>query len=185
MDFSNIAIHPLLAGRAIGFRFRYGDYAGGSAMEASKLGGGGGMSGFGGSLFMGGQVIGKALSAYGAYQAGKAQAAGYKHERQRATFAAGEVERAARYDSWRMALSRRQALGSQRATYAALGLSTTEGTAIDNLAEAAKMLTLDKLMMQRGAKIEAQQHREDAKFYRKAEKAAKKSGALSAISSFL
>lgn len=185
MDFSDIAIHPLLAGRAIGFRFRYGEYAGGSALEASKLGGGGG--GFNlGSLNWGSfSYVGSALKAFGAYQAGKAQAAGYKHERQRATFAAGEVERASRYDSWRMALNRRQALGSQRATYAALGLSTTEGTAIDNLAEAAKMLTLDKLMMQRGAKIEAQQHREDAKFYRKAEKAAKKSGTLSAISSFL
>ena len=130
------------------------------------------------------QVAGATASAGGGLMGGYVQGLGYDYEANKSLQAAELIEKQWGYESWRRDLASRRFLGTQRAGFGAAGVELS-GSAIDDLAESAKMMTLDKLMGGWMTTIAAAQHRADAKFNKWAGKSARQTGVLSGIGNFL
>jgi hypothetical protein len=130
------------------------------------------------------KVAGAALSAASVYEQGMATAAGYAQSKHGAQMAAKEVWRRRNYEQWRNAVYARKTVGTQMNTFGALGVEL-QGTAIDDLAETMKELTLEKVMTARNEKAEALGYEQAAKDYAKAESRAKRGAALGAAGTFL
>jgi len=129
-------------------------------------------------------LVGSGLRAFGAIEAANAEARGYEHSAETAELAAKDIAKRGKYESWRRDLAMRQARGTQLATYGTLGVEIQD-TAIENLTEMAKEMTMAKLMSERTSRIQVFSEKKNAEYYRSAARSTRRAGMLNAIGSFL
>lgn len=141
----------------------------------------GGPGAFASSVF---NMFGTALTNEGILMQSRGRARGLRKQAEASEFQALDVAQGMEFESRMRNLAQREAEGEQRAIYGALGLSTTEGQPVENLAEMAKMMNLNKLMARRNSRLQIYGLREGAKELRRASKQERKAGTLAALSNF-
>ena len=124
-------------------------------------------------------IVGTAVSAYGQYQAGKAQKAAYDYNAQIEERNAQIARDQAAYDAKQQEKRTRQISASQRVAYAAGGF-TMAGTPLDTLRQSATEGEMDRMAILYGGDVEAANRESHAELARMQGTAAKTAGTYAA-----
>ena len=125
-------------------------------------------------------VVGTAVTAYGQYQAGKAQKAAYDYNAQVEERNAQIAKDQAAYDAKQQEKKTRQIIAAQRVAYGAGGF-TMAGTALDTLRQSATEGEMDRMAILYGGDVEAANRKSAATLARFQGKAAKTAGTYAAL----
>ncbi len=130
-------------------------------------------------------AVGTAVSAYGQYQAGKAQKRAYEYnaaiQEQNARIAREQAE----YEARRQESRTRKMLARQRVAYAGSGFVSSAGTALDTLRQTMTEGEMDKMAILYGGDVESVNQRSQAALSRMQGKAAYKAGMFNAAGTLL
>ena len=130
-------------------------------------------------------VVGTAVSAFGAIQAGNAQNDVAKYNAQVANNNATAEQQRAAYDAGLIKDERRRVIGSQRAAMAANGLEISSGSPVAVLGDTSGQAEMDILARLYGGESAATAYRNDATRMKIEGKAAKQAGMIGAGSTLL
>lgn len=125
------------------------------------------------SVFL--NYLGAGIEGLGSVMEGYARSAGYASSAEGARLAAEEIERGAKAESAQIARQRSEMVGAMANRFAVAGVAI-EGSAMESLLEAARQITMEKLMKARNARAQAYGQHLNEIAYKKAAKAAKKAG---------
>lgn len=130
-------------------------------------------------------AVGTAVSAYGQYQAGKAQKRAYEYNAQIQEQNAKMAQEQAEYEARRQKSRTRKMLAAQRVAYNASGVVGSTGTALDTLRQTMMEGEMDRMAILYGGDVEAVNQRSQAALSRMQGKAAYKAGMFGAASTLL
>lgn len=130
-------------------------------------------------------AVGTVVSAYGQYQAGKAQKRAYDYNAQIQQQNARIAEEQAQYEARRQESRTRKMLAAQRVAYAGSGFQSNAGTALDTLRQTMQEGEMDKMAILYGGDVEAVNQRSQAALSRMQGKAAYKAGMFNAAGTLL
>tara|TARA_S200000501_G_scaffold224852_1_gene210775 strand:+ start:565 stop:1044 length:480 start_codon:yes stop_codon:yes gene_type:complete len=130
-------------------------------------------------------AVGTAVSAYGQYQAGKAQKRAYDYNAQIQEQNARIAQEQADYEARRQESRTRKMLAAQRVAYAGSGFTSNTGTALDTLRQTMSEGEMDKMAILYGGSVEAVNQRAQASLSRMQGKAAYKAGMYNAAGTLL
>jgi len=143
-----------------------------------------GGSSYGGGMAGAGSLIGTGIQSMSMVKQGQLTAAGYTSQAKALEMAAAEVRKRRKYEMWRNEVYGRRLVGQQMNTFGALGVEL-QGTAIQDLADTMRELTLEKLMVARNAKAEATAYDVAAKDFRTAAKKTKRAATIGAFGNWM
>ena len=130
-------------------------------------------------------AVGTAVSAYGQYQAGKAQQKAYEYNAAIQERNAQIARDQAAYEARRQESRTRKVLASQRVAYSASGFRANVGTALDTLRQTVAEGEMDRMAILYGGSVEAVNQRSQAALSRMQGKAAKTAGTYAAAGTLL
>jgi hypothetical protein len=121
-------------------------------------------------------LLGVGLMGFGEFAQGQAQARGYAQTAESAEIAAQDVRAQGKYKAMRSTIAMRRTVGAQVSTFGTLGIVGNTGSALDDISETVKEMTLSKMMDAWNTNITAQGYEREAEDYRKAAKKSRMSG---------
>lgn len=131
-------------------------------------------------LALGFMAAGSAISAYGQYQQGRAQAALAESNARLDDMSAIQAKQEAAYDELRHRERVRRLLGTQRAKYGKSGVLMS-GSVLDVMRDSIVQGELDALTIRRRGEIQAIRHRHSAEIQRATGRATKRAATTAAI----
>jgi hypothetical protein len=123
-------------------------------------------------------LIGIGLGALGGFAQGQSIAQGYAGTAESAEFASKQVRAQGKYKALRSTIAMRRTVGAQVSTFGALGIVGNTGSALDDISETVKEMTLSKMMDAWNTEQTARGYEIEAEDYRKAAKKSRQSGLL-------
>ena len=136
------------------------------------------------TMVMASMAVATAVTAYGQYQAGKAQEAAYEYNAKVQEQNAKVAQDKAAYEAERQAQRIRRLNATQRAAYAASGVQLS-GTALDLMEDSTTQGEMDRLAILYGGDVEAANMRSEATLSRFQGKSAAAAGTSAAFGTLL
>lgn len=136
------------------------------------------------TMIMASMAVATAVTAYGQYQAGKAQEAAYNYNAQVQEQNAKVAQQKAAYEADKQAQRIRRLNATQRAAYAASGINLS-GSALDLMEDSTTQGEMDRLAILYGGDVEAANARNEATLSRFQGKAAAAAGTSAAFGTLL
>ena len=130
-------------------------------------------------------IGGKVLTAVGMYMAADAQAQGYEAAAHAALAQLKQHKKEARYTVWRQQVIANSMLDEQVSTFAAAGVESTSGGALDFTMGQLRELRMQQRVGESGARFKSKQLKQQARDYKHMASQTRTAGAIGAIGSLL